>query len=298
VVKVKVPATTANLGPGFDCLGLALSLYNEVEMTPHSSWNLRVIGEGEGSLSTEPDNLVWMSACRLWREAGVQEPVVHITLKNAIPLSRGLGSSSAAIVSGLVAANTFLPTPWTQQELLNLATAIEGHPDNVAPALLGGLVASASDGYIVHAQNLELNSAWAFTVCIPSFTLATSLARQALPSKVSHSDAVFNLGRAVMMTSALRGDDVQLLRFASEDKLHQPYRSKLIPGFHDVCSAALELGAAAVMLSGAGPTVLAVSPHGINQAKLASAMEKAFAEHGISAVAREVKPSLIGAIIQ
>lgn len=294
MIKVRIPATTANLGPGFDCLGLALGLYNHVEMAPSVKWQMEIQGEGMDNLSTSPDNLVWQAAIRLWKEAGVVPPVVKIMLHNQIPLSRGLGSSSAAIIGGLVAANSYLASPLSIEHLLDLATDMEGHPDNVAPALYGGLVASACEDSSVYARSLPLCSSLKFVACIPEFSLSTALARQALPSVVPHKDAVFNVSRAVLLVQALKHGDAEVLRFASADKLHQPYRQNLIPGFSDVCSNATAAGAAAVMLSGAGPTMLAITQSSDTNA-ICKAMEQGFASQGISSRAIELAPCNKGA---
>lgn len=258
MVRVRIPATTANLGPGFDCLGMALALYNTVEMIASDAWTIEVTGEGMRDLPPNEDNLVWKAASTLWAHAGIAPPAVALTLHNRIPLSRGLGSSSAAIVGGLMAANAFVPEPLTRSALLDLATEIEGHPDNVAPALLGGAVASVVQNGRVTAVPLRVDLRVQIVVCVPDFKLSTHLARRALPEVVPLCDAVFNLSRSVLMAKALELGDSELLSLASEDRLHQPYRKRLIPGFDEVLRNARSHGASAVMVSGAGPTVLAM----------------------------------------
>lgn len=294
MITVSIPATTANLGPGFDCLGLALSLYNTVEMAPAATWHIEISGEGADSLSRSYDNLVWQAAICLWKKAGVVPPIVKITLHNQIPLARGLGSSSAAIVGGLVAANSFLASPLPLEHLLDIATEIEGHPDNVAPALYGGLAASACEGGTVYSRPLALCPSLRFVVCVPEFSLPTALARQALPQDVPHKDAVFNVSRTVLLVQALQQGDAQLLRFASADKLHQPYRQSLIRGYSDVRSHALAAGAAAVMISGAGPTMLAITQSS-DTSSMCNAMEQGFASQGITSRAIELTPCKKGA---
>ncbi|MBS3937104.1 MAG: homoserine kinase [Peptococcaceae bacterium] len=296
MVKVRVPATTANLGPGFDCLGLALSLYNTVEMLPSHTWGIEIGGEGVGDLPLTSDNLVWKAACRLWFCAGVVPPSITLRLHNEIPLSRGLGSSSAAIIGGLMAANTFVPEPLTAGALLDLATEIEGHPDNVAPALLGGAVASVTQGSRVTAVPLRVYPALMFVVCVPDFKLSTHLARKALPATVPYEDAVFNLSRSVIMTKALELGDSELLSLASQDRLHQPYRQYLIPGFAVVCTNALRQGAAAVMLSGAGPTMLAIVTHA-DASAVGQSMVAGFAMQGITSRFQILEQSSTGASI-
>ena len=296
MVRVSIPATTANLGPGFDCLGLALKLYNHIEMTSSDTWQMEIVGEGEESLPCSGDNLVWQAACRLWQVAVVPAPTVKITLHNKIPLSRGLGSSSAAIVGGLVAANAFLETPLSNEHLLNLASELEGHPDNVAPALYGGLIASACEGSRVYARGLPLCPELQFVLCIPDFSLPTVLARQVLPKEVPHRDAVFNVSRAVLLVQALQYGDVELLQLSGVDALHQPYRKSLIPGFDAVCKNALDAGASAVMISGAGPTILAIT-NSLYTKAICTAMERGFASQGITSRALELAPCNKGAVV-
>lgn len=294
MIRVRVPATTANLGPGFDCLGLALGLYNSVEMTHADFWHIDIRGEGSDNLSRSDDNLVWQAALRLWKAAGVVPPTIKLTLENRIPLARGLGSSSAAIVGGLMAANSYLVSPLPLEHLLDLATELEGHPDNVAPALYGGLVASACESGSVYSRSLALCPSLRFLVCIPDFSLSTTLARQALPKDIPHEDAVFNISRTVLLVQALQHGDAGLLSFASADKLHQPYRQSLIPGYSDVCSSALAAGAAAVMISGAGPTMLAITQRSDTNA-ISKAMEQGFASQGITSRSIQLAPCNRGA---
>lgn len=295
MVKISVPATTANLGPGFDCLGLALDLLNTVEMIP-AIWDLSITGLGQNDLPCTRDNLVWRAALRLWKEVGINPPEVKVLLHNTIPLSRGLGSSSAAIVGGLVAANCFVPNPCSNEILLRLAAELEGHPDNVAPALLGGFVASAQDGGTVLSRVLPLSPSLKFVVCIPDFHLSTAEARRVLPNIVPHRDAVKNVSRAVLMVQAMQRGDGELLAFACADMLHQPYRKSLIPGFDAVRESAHQAGAVAAMISGAGPTMLAIVTDG-NPQRVGTAMEQAFAERNIKSAALVLKPSFAGASI-
>ena len=169
--KVAVPATTANLGPGFNSLGLAFRLYNTLEMVPADGWQLDVSGEGVGELPGGSRNLVWQAACCLWQHVGCQAPVVKLHMHNEIPLGRGLGSSAAAIVGGLVLANEWAGCPLDSEGLLNLATELEGHPDNVAPALLGGLVVSSLSGSNVASVRLDFPGNLQMVICVPAFKL-------------------------------------------------------------------------------------------------------------------------------
>ncbi len=257
-VRVRVPASSANLGPGFDCLGLALNLYNTLEAREGD--RLVIVTEGDGAqyIPSDESNLTYQAMRRVYDEAGRKCPGLFIRQVNNIPLSRGLGSSAAAIVGGLVAANALLGGPMGSMELLRLATAIEGHPDNVAPCLLGGLTAAVADGDRVHCARALPDARFAFAAMVPNFDLSTKKARQALPESYSKADAVHNVGRAVLMFAALQQGLAGELREASQDRMHQPYRKGLIPGWDEVNAAAYEAGALAVCLSGAGPTVMAV----------------------------------------
>lgn len=280
-VKAHVPATTANLGPGFDCLGLALSLYNTVELgRTDGGPRISVNGEGKGLIPVDTANLVYRAITGLFEYVG--EPVgdLHVHLNNAIPLMSGLGSSSAAIVGGLAAANALLGEPLERDKILALATDIEGHPDNVAPALLGGLVviADAEDRPVY--QRIAIPT-FDVIVVTPDFQLATVKARAALPSQVSFADAVYNIGRTALVVQGLIRQDYDLLAHVMDDRLHQPYRAPLVPGLTDVFKAARQAGAAGVALSGAGPSVVAFAPQG--HAAIAEAMQAAFANHGLDA---------------
>lgn len=257
-VKVRVPATSANLGPGFDCLGLALNLYNKLEAREDD--RLTIVSEGEGAryIPADSSNLTYQAMKGAYEAAGRKCPGLFIRQINAIPLSRGLGSSAAAIVGGLVAANALMGNPLDRQELLQIATKLEGHPDNVAPCLYGGLTAAVQDGGQVHLARVLPDPRFAFAAMVPEFDLSTKKARQALPESYSKADAVHNVGHAVLMYAALHLGLGHQLKAACQDRLHQPYRKGLIPGWDDVNSAAIDAGALAVYLSGAGPTVMAV----------------------------------------
>lgn len=303
-VKVKVPATTANLGPGFDVLGLALDrLYNELEVNVvlrkeggdepvfvyASLESFKITGEGQDVFPKDDTNLIFQSATRVFEKSGKKVSVV-MSSDNSIPPDRGLGSSSAAIVSGLLAANAFnksVGKGLVQEELLNLATKIEGHPDNVAPALLGGLCVSVVDGSEVRVsvwKDPKLFRNIRAVVCVPSFELSTKNARAVLPEKIDRRDAIFNVSRTALFLSAFKEQRWDWLGTAMEDRLHQPYRKSLVPGFDDVIAAAKENGAWGACLSGAGPSILAFSPPAkANQ--VGRAMCAAFKKQGIASQA-------------
>lgn len=255
-VKILVPATSANVGAGFDALGLALSLHNTVTM---EEWDKLDIMASDGSLvPTGTSNLIYRSAKAVYEQLGKPIKGLRIRQENPIPMARGLGSSSACIVAGILGANALLGNPLTKRQMLTLATSIEGHPDNVAPAMLGGFVSSVFDEGQVFTARKEINEELAFAAFIPNFKLLTEKARAALPKTVDRRDAVYNLARAALATAAFCDGDYELLRVATKDALHQQYRLPLIPGGERVFEIAWDLGAYAVYISGAGPTIMAV----------------------------------------
>ncbi len=287
-VTVRVPASTANLGPGFDCLGLALTLENQVTLSTHPrGYLVEISGEGAGELPASADNLVVQALLHACQAAGAPPPAgLHVRCKNRIPTGSGLGSSAAAVLSGLLGANALLGSPLSTLEVLRLGTDLEGHPDNIAAALFGGLVLvanpppGASPPEPVLVRRVVIPSPNVAAV-VPAVRLSTKEARRALPQQVSLGDAVYNLGRAVMVVEALRTGDLDLLGRVMGDRLHQPYRFKLIPGADSARQAALEAGASAAALSGAGPGVVAFCR---GPAKpVADAMVQAFEAAGVSA---------------
>mgnify|MGYP004621094977 FL=1 len=256
MIKVRVPATSANVGAGFDSLGLAVSLYNE--FTFEEAPKLEIVSLDGALIPKGPSNLVYRSAKAVFDQLDIPMPGLRITQQNAIPMARGLGSSSSCIVAGILGANAMLGNKLTPRQMLTMATAIEGHPDNVAPAMLGGFVTSAYDEGQVYSVKKNISDDLAFAAFIPNFKLLTEKARAALPAQVSHKDAVYNLSRAALATAAFCDGEYELLRVATKDKLHQQYRLPLIPGGEEIFELAHELGAYALDISGAGPTIMAV----------------------------------------
>ena len=278
-VSIRVPATSANCGSGFDTLGLACTLYNEVtyEITPTRGFQLEVTGEGAEYLKPCGRNLAFASFFRVWNEVTDRERIgLKITMHNRIPMSRGLGSSSSAIVAGIYVGNILSGNRFNDDELLGFATEIEGHPDNVAPALLGGFTISYMDGLKAHSLRVEPAKPLKFIAVVPERRLPTVLARQAIPKEVPHHDAVFNTSRASLLVGALLSGEYQYLSAGLEDKLHQPYRAHLIPGLEDVFAAAKEAGAYNAIISGAGSTVMAYADMNADHEKIARAMQDAF----------------------
>ncbi|WP_459911431.1 homoserine kinase [Desulfotomaculum defluvii] len=295
-IKVRVPATTANMGPGFDCLGMALELYNEIHMTlAPGEKTIDIEGEGFADIKRDESNIVWRAAQRVFREVGFENPGLRIKLVNQIPTSRGLGSSAAAIVGGLVAANQLIGGKLNQDRLLALATEMEGHPDNVAPALLGGIIISVLAEGEVNYLKINPPEDLKTVVAIPAFKLSTKAAREVLPKNVSLKDAIFNLSRAAMLVGAFCEKRLDLLAIAGQDALHQPYRSRLVPGMNDVISAAKQAGALNVTLSGAGPTVIALTNQ--RSEEIASSMEEAFLNAGVGCKIKVLKPAVDGTMI-
>lgn len=277
-VSVRVPATSANLGPGFDSLGLSLALYNHLSLRVSDQDSLSTQGEGAAQLSGQTHTLAHTAAHRVFAALEIEVEGVELSLHNRIPFSRGLGSSSAAIVGGLVAANEWARKHHNlalgSSQLLDLASEIEGHPDNVAPALMGGLVVAATgENGAVSALKVPVAAFPRFAVWIPDAELATKTARGVLPDTYSRADAIWNLSRAALLVAALASGDFSPLSEALRDKIHQDYRAPLVLGFESISRAALEAGAFGVTLSGAGPSILVWMPE--NCAPIMEAMRSA-----------------------
>jgi homoserine kinase len=296
--KIKVPATTANLGPGFDALGLALDLWNEAEFsaTQDGKVTVKVTGEGKDVLPTDESNAVAEAALLIHELVGKPCAGMHIHCRNRVPLGSGLGSSSAAMLTGMLGANALLGSPFSREEILKLAIETEGHPDNVAPAMLGGLVASIIHENHVVSLRLTLTSRRApihITVVLPDFDFPTKQARAILPQQIERRDAIHNISRAVIVTEAFRVGDLNMLGEAMEDKLHQPYRIPLIPGAQAAMNAMKQAGASAVALSGAGPSLIAFSSKA--EAGIGESAQRAFAEAGLNSRVYQLKISRRGA---
>ncbi len=282
-VKVCVPGTTANCGPGFDAVGIACTVYNDLELilTEQGSLLIEIEGEGKGTIPTDEKNIVLQVINNVLKKVGKEYQGIHIKMYNRIPLSRGLGSSAAAIVAGIVAANAATGNTLSKDEMLDMATAIEGHPDNVAPAIFGGITISVMEDnkarYLRFIPPGKLN----MVVAIPDFNLSTHSARQVLPQTVPFKDAVFNISRTALVIGALCQGEFHHLRYALEDKIHQPYREHLIPGMQQVFAAALEQGALGAAISGAGPCLIAFAEDRYDE--IGTEMVKTFASHDIKA---------------
>ena len=256
MIRIQVPATSANLGSGFDSLGIALTLYNQVWMEEDDGI---FISSRDGlEVPTGEDNLIYWAAQQLYNECGAKLPGLRIEQQSDIPMTRGLGSSSACIVAGLLGANRLLGNPFDQHEIVNLANQLEGHPDNTTPAVLGGLVASAVENRRVYSVSVPVAPKIRFAVLIPPFELKTEVARSVLPQEVSRQNAVYNLSRSALITASLFSGALENLRVAVQDTLHQPYRAHFIPGMEQVFRISYELGSFGTYISGAGPSIIAI----------------------------------------
>ena len=324
---MRVPATSANLGPGFDALGLALDLHNTLALSASDADALEVEGEGASELSGQSTTIAHDGAHRVLRALGCDVPGVRLQMHNAIPLARGLGSSSAAIVGGMVAANEWARAvhgkSLSPRELLELATFIEGHPDNVAPALLGGLVAAACEpkdadltiagltvtgltvtnsastvtGLTVAAVRVPVKAWPQFAVWIPDAELSTHKARGVLPDEVSRADAIYNLSRSALLVAALAAGDFEALGEALKDRLHQAQRAPLVPGFDAIVGAARAAGAVGATLSGAGPTILAWIAPDADAETVRASMETAAMGNRVAGRALLLRATDVGAAL-
>lgn len=256
MIRIDIPATSANLGSGFDSLGIALTMKNRVWMEESDS--LEITCTDGVKVPTDSSNLIFWAASHLYEICGKKLPGLKIVQENNIPMARGLGSSSACIVAGILGANRFMGNPLSHTDLINLAAKIEGHPDNTSPALSGGLVASAMEGERVYSVSVPVSDKIRFAVMIPPFELKTEKARAALPKEYSREDAVYNLSRSGLMTASLFSGELHNLRVAVQDRIHQPYRSGLIENYDNVFRMSYELGSLGTYVSGAGPTIIAM----------------------------------------
>lgn len=264
--KLRVPASSANLGPGFDALGLALDIPLECSFQPAGKLVIRATGRDAGQIPLNEDNLIWQTALRVARDVGRDTlPPIELEIHNEIPLGKGLGSSAAALTAGVVIADKLLGLGWKPLRIVDEAARIEGHQDNVAACVLGSIVASAIDSHgMTRAVRLDLPERYRVAVVVPDFVLPTAEARAALPSSYSKEDTVFNVQRSALLIAALATGATSAFPAALEDRLHQPYRARLVPGLEEI----LRLRAPGLLgcaLSGAGPSVLVLYEKGCEQ---------------------------------
>lgn len=296
MISVRVPATSANLGPGYDAVGLALSMSMRISLDRAPAPLVEVHGTGADLIPHGPEHPAYRAALFVADEVGEPDVHFHLVQENDIPPARGLGGSAAALVGGAVAANDLLGRSMAAPDLLNLVCELDGHPDNAAPALLGGLVIGTLTPEGVSAVRLEPEGL-KIVVAVPDFEVSTTAARRALPEKIPHRDAVFNVGRSGLLLGALATGQYDLLRVAMQDKLHQPYRSHLIPGLEDVIDAAHAYGAYGASLSGSGPTVIAFAPE-YAAATIADAMQTAFEARDVETKTWTLDINLTGARVE
>jgi len=256
--KVFIPATTANIGAGFDCLGLALNLYNtiEYEVLDEQKLVIELPDCDKGHISEGSNNLIYKAIKNTADILGKNTPGLLLKQTNNIPLSRGLGSSAACIAGGIAIANDIFGSPLSKKEMLAIATDMESHPDNVAPAIFGGFVVACMDNGKVECIKVA-PPAIKYATFIPDFTLKTSKARAVLPTELSYRDAVYNISRAALTATALATGQIEALKTSLNDRMHQPYRKKLIPHYDDIMQISSECGGIGAFLSGAGPTIMA-----------------------------------------
>jgi homoserine kinase len=286
--SLRVPASSANLGPGFDALGLALTLYLDCRFRKSDELRITVRGRDAAQIPADETNLIWQTALTVARDVQEDLPAVDLEIDNDIPLGKGLGSSAAALTAGVVMADHLLGLGWKRLRILDEAARIEGHPDNVAACVLGSIVASAIDsGGVAKAVRLELPERYDVGVVVPDFALQTVKARSVLPECYTRQDAIFNVQRAALLIAALATGTTSAFPTALEDRMHQPYRGPLVPGLEE----ALKLRAPGLLgctLSGAGPSILVFYEKGCEQ--VCGLVCQIFALHGRKA---EVVPAQI-----
>ncbi|WP_411347772.1 homoserine kinase [Paenibacillus sp. WLX2291] len=296
-VRVAIPASTANLGPGFDTLGMALGLYSWIEMREAEQTNITLLGDQLYGIPTDKSNLIYKMAQSVFRKAGISIPELDITMYSDIPLTRGLGSSASALIGALAAANALTGHALPDEELLNMATAFEKHPDNVGASLYGGIVAATWNGEQANCIRITPPVDLQALVVIPDFQLSTTKAREVLPSQLSVADAVYNISRSSLLVAALSSDRLDLIGDAMKDRLHQPYRAALIPGMEQILDEGVSHGALGIALSGAGPTMIAlVDRNSTQKQQLAQYLTDTMQAQGISASTLWLEPVTEGVI--
>jgi len=296
-VRIRVPASTSNLGPAFDSVGLALQLYLTLEAREIDTGPPRMefVGEDAQRLPNDRTNLIWRTMIEMAAEAGAHLPLLALRAENEIPIAKGLGSSAAARLAAAAAVNFFCALDWGPEKLLERIALREGHPDNVAPSLWGGLVASIGSDKIFCSKS-EFPAYWTIVAVTPDFEIATSFSRSVLPSQISHSHAVYNVQRAAFLMAQLVQGRREGLREAMSDLLHQPYRSELLPGLRDVLAMEDCEGLLGVALSGAGSTVIAFADS--HEKEIGDRICAIFKSHGLPARMRLLKADNTGLTVE
>jgi homoserine kinase len=277
-MQVRIPASSANLGPGFDALGLALAIYLTCRFERADQLSIRASGRDAGRISTGEDNLIWQTALAVAKDVGEELAPIALEIANDIPIGKGLGSSAAALTAGVVIADHLLGLRWKAHRILNEAAQIEGHPDNVAACVLGSIVAAAIDaGGVARAVRLELPASYGVAVVVPDFVVPTAQARAVLPDCYSREDTLFNVQRSALLTAALATGTTTAFPAAFEDRLHQPYRYALVPGLQEMVGLRAP-GLLGCALSGAGPSILVFYERGSEE--VCDLVRQIFAAHG------------------
>ncbi|NLL70780.1 MAG: homoserine kinase [Epulopiscium sp.] len=293
---VKVPATTANMGPGFDCIGMSLDLYNTItiEEIPQGL-EIIIKNPQDIEIPTDETNLIYQTIVQFYQSIGKTVPGIRLVQEDHIPCTRGLGSSAACIAAGLLIANKLAGTNYSKEKLAKLGAIMEGHPDNIVPAFLGGMVTAVLDKDELHYIKIPLPSQLSFALLVPDFPLSTEKARQVIPKSLSLEDGIYNASRTALLVASMMSGEIQHLQVAMEDRFHQPYRIPLVPHMEDIFEKALSLGAKGVFLSGAGPTLIAVIEEEMNfKKKITPFLQQLPRRWDI----KIVKPSQQGAQIQ
>jgi len=296
MLHIKVPATSANMGPGFDCAGIALQMYNELWVEKIDS-GIEISSKNGKSIPTGEDNLIYKTIKGFFEEEGVKLPGIRLIQEDHIPMTRGLGSSAACIAGGLLAANTLSGKNYPVEEIAQRAAKLEGHPDNSNPALMGGMIISAMYEGGMKCVKLSVPENLIFAVMIPNFALSTAASRAVLPSEYSRKEAVFNSSRTGLMVASMMTGNLDNLRVAMDDAIHQPYRKTLIRGYDEIFKAACENGSKAEYLSGAGPTLMAVITDDTAE-RFEKNMKAVLAELPDKWELKLLKPEMNGAIVE
>lgn len=294
--QVKVPATSANLGPGFDCMGLAVKLYNVFTAEESDLLELRLEGSYTKNIAASEHNIFWKTACNLWQRIGLSPKPLKITINSSVPPSRGLGSSTTAVVGGLMIANAVAGNPFNRYDLLKIATEIEGHPDNVCPALYGGITLTVMTENGVLPRVLTRNPKFIAVAVIPDILVETEKARHILPDSVPRDDVIFNSSRVGLLVDAFINEEYSLLAIATQDRIHQNQRTGLIPGMLEALDSAIGAGAYGAALSGSGPTLLALCPAGSEQ-QVAATMQEKLLKHNLSSIFHSLDVDPDGAVL-
>lgn len=293
---VKVPGSTANLGSGFDSIGMAFQLYTTIRMQTAERTEFILKGPHLDGIPQDKTNLIYQAAEKVFRMAGKEVPELKVEVESEIPLTRGLGSSAAALVGALVAANELAGSPFEREELYQVASLWEGHPDNVGASLYGGIVFGAMNGEHVSAIRIAPPQGLRAVAAIPDFELSTKLAREVLPHSYSREDVVYSLSRSTLLAAALSTGDLSVLYEAMKDRIHQPYRMSLVPGLKKLLGEAHHFGALGIALSGAGPTVIALIDG--DDRPVREFMGSVFEQEGIACEIKTLLPDVEGIVFQ